>query len=138
MTESTGLPITTVSILVTREVRWFHTGPLPSAVIDWFDPSGASTVESRVDVYDLAFARRGIGLKYRGGMAYDTKHRTSVHEPLVLSGTVGRVEDWVKVSHPIEGRQGIDVPIVVEKRILTRRFEFDPPDAEHVRRGNPI
>ena len=123
MTDSTGLPITTVSFLVTREVRWFHEGPPPDAVLEWFDDDSILR-ESRADVYDLAQARRGIGLKYRGGTAYDIKHRTSVHEPIMLAGAVGRTEDWVKVSYPIGGEQGIEEPIVVEKQIVTKRFEL--------------
>lgn len=123
MDDITGLPINETDVLVTREVRWFHEGAVPDEVLDWFTIGGeVGFRENRADTYDMAQAGRGIGLKYRGGQSYDAKHRVSIHEPLVFGGFVGIIEDWVKVSHPIGGPQGIEDPLVIEKQITTRRY----------------
>ena len=45
------------TLLVTREIRWFHRGAVPAAVLDWFTTvPGAYEFEMRTDHYDLAAA----------------------------------------------------------------------------------
>lgn len=136
MDDFTGLPISETGVLVSREVRWFHEGALPDELIDWFTEGGEVGLrESRADTYDMAQARRGIGLKYRGGQSYDAKHLMSTQGPLMLGGFVGQIEDWLKVSHPIGGPQGIEEPVVVEKQIFTRRYVLGGETIEEVSQG---
>lgn len=110
--------------LMTREVRWFHDGPLPQSVIDWFT-TGSYQTEQRVDYYDLASARNGIGRKHRNGTSVDTKFRLRVCSPTLLApGLTGRVEDWMKISEPLDGtpEHALTEPLPVAKSLITRRI----------------
>lgn len=109
-------------VLLTREVRWFHDGPLPPEVMDWFTASDDGEVEYRTDRYDIGAARRGVGVKLRNRDAVDAKfpvHRTG---PVTLApGIEGRVEDWVKLTFPVAPSSTAMAALVVDKEIVTRR-----------------
>ena len=91
------------TLLVTREIRWFHRGILPVAISDWFAAlDGDHYEEKRTDHYDVAAANRGAGVKYRDATHMDSKFLLSRRADLDLPGPfVGSVDDWVKISSPI-------------------------------------
>jgi len=115
--------------LLTREVRWFFDGSLPADVKSWFTAGSTRGVrKSRSDVYDLAPARRGIGVKQRDGVRLDAKHKVAELGVVRLRpGVEGRVDDWEKTV-----QSGLTVGperLVVSKEIITLRFEAEsPPD----------
>lgn len=114
--------------VLTREVRWFMSGPMPDEVIAWFTGDDAhNDAEIRIDEYDSDAIRDGVGVKRRNGEALDAKYRI-VHEPdLDLApGVVGCVEEWLKVSGP---RNDIPFPaegesIRVSKTIISKKFDI--------------
>jgi hypothetical protein len=110
--------------LMTREVRWFHDGPLPTSVRDWFTTHSPQT-EQRVDYYDLASARNGIGRKHRDSTSLDTKFRIDVFPSTpVAPGFTGQVEDWMKISEPLgESREhALTESFPVGKSLITIRI----------------
>jgi len=113
--------------LLTREVRWFFDGPLPADIENWFTTRSARGVrESRSDVYGLAPARRGIGVKQRDRATVDAKHKVAELGAVQLRpGVEGRVEDWEKTAQSglIVGHERL----VVSKEIITLRFEAESP-----------
>lgn len=135
MTDTPGHQNSDMGLLVTREVRWFHDGPLPTDVVRWFTMDGTKGFyENRTDRYDLVSAHRGIGVKYRGHESFDMKYRVSIEEsPILLAGFRGRIEDWVKVTHPVDAVERVEQPVAVAKQIITRRHHlpgrFDGADA---------
>jgi len=118
--------------ILTREVRWFHTGRLPPPIQQAFDPPGVSVVEYRIDLYDLASARNGVGRKHRARSTLDTKFRLDVFTGVALTpGVSGQVEDWMKISEPLVGLpgEGLADPFPVAKRLQTRRFLLPGTDS---------
>ena len=117
------------TLLVTREIRWFHRCAVPAEVLDWFTTvPGAYEFEMRTDHYDLAAAGNGAGVKYRHGTYMDSKFRLSVRHDVALPGPFGgKVEDWVKISTPITP----DTPppplefVRVDKQLHTKSFILD-------------
>lgn len=118
-------------VLVTREVRWFFDGAIPPEILDWFQ-SAARPIqrEIRVDTYDLAAARRRVGLKVRSSAVFDSKLLVTVDPDVELGfGMRGHVEDWMKITEPAHDDHphitGIRIEVV--KDLLTRRYELDSP-----------
>lgn len=121
-------------ILVTREVRWFHSGPIPASVLEWFTDSGRLGVhERRTDRYDLASARDGIGVKQRSSESVDMKRSVSQEAGIELApGLVGCVEDWVKVSRLLDDATATtdERCVSITKDITTRRYILDEATIE--------
>lgn len=118
---------TTIGVLVTREVRWFSTGPLPADVLAWFVSAPGVSTDHRIDHYDLTAARDGIGRKHRNGTLLDVKSPLDEASPAVLApGMTGLLEDWIKVSRPIDdvAESTLSEPVAVDKRLHTRRFDL--------------
>jgi hypothetical protein len=114
--------------LLTREVRWFRMGSVPLEVEAWFADSQEVTNEHRLDLYDLAAARRGVGRKQRNRGAVDSKHRLMVELEVSLApGLVGDVEDWLKITHPPPYPSNLltGERIEVSKDIRSRRYPID-------------
>lgn len=111
--------------VLTREVRWIHAGAIPRKVQDWFNASNGSVfTEHRIDRYDEAAARRGMGLKSRSTGEIESKTLLARNRNVTLSPQMtGHVEDWVKiqVSPSATELNGWD-DIVITKDITTRRF----------------
>jgi hypothetical protein len=123
MASETGHPGSTVEVM-TREVRWFFHGPLPGGFHEWFT-SATHTREHRVDVYDLASARNGVGRKHRDDAILDTKFRVDVFQSVPIApGVVGHVEDWMKISESLNGAamRPLAHPLPVDKKLLGRRY----------------
>jgi hypothetical protein len=111
--------------MVTREVRWFQHGPIPDSVVDWFIGAVLFEMEQRVDRYDLAETRRGVGLKHRNMGSVDSKHRLDFDEGVELAPRLtGRVEDWLKITAPLPDPDEVFGSAVVDvaKDIFTRRY----------------
>lgn len=129
----THLRLSTLDVIVTREVRWFVSGPLPSGVRDWFTEASAGIGrERRVDWYDVDFARDGVGVKRRNSEAIEAKFlvsRTGIDD--LAPRMAGDVEDWLKVITPRDGEVGTPAVchFAVEKDIITRRYAAPAPDA---------
>lgn len=116
------------SVVVTREVRWFFDGPLPSLVFEWFSSQNDVGIEQRVDQYDLDAAHRGVGLKRRSTTSFDSKFRISIAENLELGpGLRGHVEEWMKISEPISDETAPRIPhaIDVSKELYTRDYPLN-------------
>lgn len=119
---------TDVSVLLTREVRWFFPGDIPPSILDWFTADGRrGEHERRVDYYDVALAGIGVGAKYRNAGSVETKLPLSSYDDVDLGGgSRGRIEDWVKVSAPVATpatAAGSHV-VAVHKNIVTRRHDL--------------
>lgn len=129
----TDLTLPPFDAIVTREVRWFRPGPMPTAVLEWFTSATAEIdSEERTDWYDADFAQDGVGVKRRGTSTVDAKFRVLESGAVDLAaGLTGRVEDWLKTSTPVgessydRGRHHLEI----EKRIVTRRYP-DPHAGE--------
>lgn len=130
MGSTAGLPQGHTDVLVTREVRWFADGPLPTEVAVWFASStGPVTEEHRTDHYDLRSAESGIGIKYRGQSTFDAKYLLA-HEAeyRFAEGVRGLVGDWVKVSRPVADPDVVGTSLIaVEKRLRTRTYRLEVP-----------
>ncbi len=119
-------------LLVTREIRWFHSGVLPETVATWFTTiDGEHHREQRTDYYDIDAAARGAGVKYRDATHVDSKFLLSRRRDLVLPPSLhGVVEDWVKISTPIAG----EIPpassafLAVDKDIRTVTYALPDDD----------
>ncbi|MEN8234392.1 MAG: hypothetical protein ABFR89_05660 [Actinomycetota bacterium] len=122
-------------ILLTREVRWFRRGSIPSEVVDWFTASGTiGTHEQRLDRYDSTATHDGVGSKQRYTQSYDEKRRLAFEPDVDLApGLVGCVEAWLKTSTPInrsaEPPPTYDLP--VHKDIITRRYLVESSSTDH-------
>lgn len=120
------------TLLVTREIRWFHDGEAPPDVFEWFHAlPGGHELEIRSDHYDLIAARTGAGVKYRNGRFMDSKFRLSSRQSTgILQPFDGFVEDWVKISTPIspDGTPPPDGFVRVDKQLLTKRIVADNND----------
>lgn len=120
------------TLLVTRELRWFHDGDVPGAVLDWFEAlPGHREQERRTDYYDLIAARTGAGVKYRDGQFMDSKFRLSARHLTTLPPPFsGLVEDWAKISTPIPS--GEPPPpngfVRIGKQLITKRISADTAD----------
>lgn len=122
----TDLTLPPFDAIVTREVRWFHPGPTPTPVLEWFTAAAtAIDVEDRTDWYDADFAHDGVGMKRRGTTTIDAKFRVMESGAVDLAtGMTGRVEDWLKTSTPIaeSSDDRAHHHLKVEKSIATRRY----------------
>lgn len=98
-----GLDDSTI-LVVTREIRWFHRGPIPTAVATWFAAiEGDHVAEQRIDHYDVTAASRGAGVKYRDATHMDSKFLLSRRRDIPLPPLLGgAIDDWVKISSPID------------------------------------
>lgn len=119
---------TDVGVLLTREVRWFFPGDIPPSVYDWFTANGRrGEHERRVDYYDVALARIGVGAKSRNIGTLETKLPLSSRGDVDLGGSArGCIEDWVKVCAPVgtpATTTGSHV-VAVHKNIVTRRHDL--------------
>ncbi|MEN8115090.1 MAG: hypothetical protein ABFS21_11980 [Actinomycetota bacterium] len=135
MDVTSGHSDSTPVITLTREVRWFREGPISDAVVEWFTSSGATTKRlQRLDRYDSAAARRGIGVKRRDAQSHDTKRRLAFTPDVALApDIVGCVEDWVKTSTPIDraAERPASYGLPVLKDIITRVYLAEPSSADH-------
>jgi hypothetical protein len=82
-------------------------GPLPAAVIAWFDAlPGEAGDESRTDQYCRLPEPAALGIKVRAGAKVEIKLRT---QELGMRGfrerARGRVEHWEKWSFPLDPAQ---------------------------------
>ena len=122
------------TLLVSREIRWFHDGDTPQAVLDWFSAiPGDPEHEQRTDYYDLVAARTGAGVKYRDAQFMDSKFRLSVRDLTTLPPPfAGLVEDWAKISTPIPpgGPPPPSGFVRVDKQLITKRILADTADQE--------
>ena len=123
-------PSSDLAVLLTREVRWFKTGQLPAAVVQWFTADGElGEPEHRIDRYDPASAANGVGVKLRNTETLDAKFRLAYKPDLPLApGLSGDVEDWMKVSQPQpEDRAAREKMMVrIGKDLITRTYHFEP------------
>ena len=130
------------TLIVTRELRWFHRGPIPAAVFDWFGRlEGDADYEERIDRYDLLAASRNAGVKYRNETYLDSKFLIAIPTDVdVPPSFPGRVEDWVKLSTPIDASQPPhDADFVeVAKEIHTHRYPTPSSIGSDVERGCEI
>jgi len=120
------LRLSTLDVIVTREVRWFFPGQLPAVVREWFTERATGIErERRVDWYDADFARDGVGVKRRNSEEIEAKFlvsRTAIDD--LAPRMAGEVEDWLKVTTPRDGEVGTPAVchFAVEKDIITRRY----------------
>jgi hypothetical protein len=87
----------------TAEVRWFHWGTVPRAVLDWLEQatSLAETQPPRQDHYLLLPGNTSLGIKLREGQI-EVKQRLRQHGTARFGEDVaGVVEWWRKWSFPI-------------------------------------
>ena len=131
MCRVTVLVLSALDGLVTREVRWFISGPVPSDVLSWFT-DGATNIERerRVDWYDVGFARDGVGVKRRNSEMIEAKFlisRTAIDD--LAPGMAGDVEDWLKVITPRDREAGTPAVrrFAVDKDIINRRYAASAP-----------
>lgn len=119
-------PSLTADVLVTREVRWFRPGSIPANVLDWFTASSTlGVIEHRVDHYDLASTRPSVGLKQRNAESIDAKFLMDATDGVDLGPRLrGRVEDWLKISSPLEKPQLhlSENLLPVTKDLITRTY----------------
>lgn len=82
----------------TTEVRWFSSGALPTAYVDWFsNPGGSAIVETRCDNYWVD-GSHSSGLKQRGHGSLEVKLRRESTGLIDLGdGVRGRIEEWRKI-----------------------------------------
>jgi hypothetical protein len=86
---------------VSLEVRWIHSGRLPSLLVDRLGPF-AERVEVREDWYLTDPVLRNLSLKVRGGVRFDVKvFRHSPGQLALPGGIRGRLEVWEKWSFPL-------------------------------------
>ena len=122
----TDLTLPPFDAIVTREVRWFRSGPIPTPILDWFTSATVDIdSEERTDWYDADFAHDGVGVKRRGTSTVDAKFCVMECGAVDLaSGLTGRVEDWLKTSAPV-GESSDDRGhhhLEIGKSIVTRRY----------------
>jgi hypothetical protein len=100
------------------EVRWIVSGPLGTAMREWFARFPAQT-ETREDAYLLQPRLQGLSVKLRDGSTLDVKSYLSSPGMLGLAGH-GRLESWRKWSFPYQPSWDDDVTspgwIIVRKR----------------------
>jgi hypothetical protein len=84
------------------EARWFFAGPLPEAMLRWFDPRGRLSIEQRPDQYLLLLGGASVGVKIRhdrsrGKTDFEVKARTGGVRSLSFSPDVtARTDCWTK------------------------------------------
>lgn len=130
----TDLTLPPFHATVTREVRWFRPGPIPTPVHEWFTSVTAEIdSEERTDWYDADFAHDGVGMKRRGTSTIEAKFRVMESGAVDLAtGLTGRVEDWLKTSAPVvessddRGRHHL----AIEKSVVTRRYPDSHADEQ--------
>jgi hypothetical protein len=118
----------TPGAFLTREVRWFREGPVPTEVVDWFARAAEVEREHRQDRYDLDAARHGLGVKQRNMGTVDSKRRLWQAESVKLAaGLTGNVEDWLKITPAVIEVERLldDTHVEVHKDIYTRRYRLD-------------
>jgi hypothetical protein len=96
-------------MLPTVEVRWFHKGPVPEEVAQWFrrGERERETQGSRVDHYHCHTDGGSLGIKVREGML-EIKQRHIVYGVMRFHERVtGVVEHWRKWSFVLESVDGI-------------------------------
>jgi hypothetical protein len=127
----TDLTLPPFDAIVTREVRWFRSGPMPVSVTEWFASAVANTErEERTDWYDADFARDGVGMKRRGTSTIDVKFRVMGSDAVDIAPRMsGRIEDWLKTSTPVSessddrGHHHLEVA----KSLVSRRYAIPAP-----------
>ncbi len=115
-------------MILTREVRWFFDGTIPSWFVDWFENvSGPLFQEVRSDVYDLEAAHQNVGLKRRSpANTLDCKMRLWSEELADLGfGIQGNLEDWIKISQPLKDSTIGPGRVEVLKATMSKRFYLD-------------
>jgi hypothetical protein len=125
----------------TSEVRWFISGAMPLAVIDWFVQAlhgdWAESVLTREDLYLLVPGRDDVGLKFRKDKI-QLKLRCDRRPFLVLEGRVAGVEtDWERHSwiydekenglvQAFSGQAGEGHRVVVSKKRRKKTYDLAP------------
>jgi hypothetical protein len=110
----------------TTEVRWFFSGALPTAYVDWFsDPGGSAIVEIRCDSYWVD-GSHSTGLKQRGHGPLEVKLRRGSTRLVDLGdGLRGRIEEWRKIrpaEPPSANSNELGQWCQVQKVIQTRTY----------------
>jgi hypothetical protein len=122
----TELALDVLDVIVTREVRWFFSGPMPAFVHSWFTSSATGLErEQRVDSYDEGFARDGVGVKHRNSGPIEAKFLVArITTDELAPGVSGEVGDWLKVVTPRVDEVGVRARcrFAVVKDITTRRY----------------
>lgn len=117
-----------LSVVLTREIRWFFDGVIPPWFLEWFGSlSGPLFQEDRSDVYDLEAAHQNVGLKRRSpANTLDCKMLLSLRRGVDLGlGIQGDVEDWIKISQPLDESTVAPGRVEVLKRTMSKRFFLD-------------
>lgn len=87
-------------MLLTAEIRWFHTGEIPAAVADWFS-DGTGFVERqqpRVDIYLLNPETSALNVKFREGRLELKQRYSAAPGYQFAAGNAGTIELWRKWS----------------------------------------
>jgi len=111
----------------TAEVRWFLRGPLPEAVVRWFEAAaGARAWEVRTDRYVRTEAT-DLGVKTREGGVEVKRREALLEEARFTEEAAGRVERWRKWRFALaeEAAPETDDWVAVHKRRLNRPFAVD-------------
>lgn len=109
-------------VLRTLELRWFASGRLPVAAIEWFEGSVPHIDrEHRNDSY-LLTGRPDLGVKRRDQGPLEVKERRGTGDRMSIGDSlVAHVEEWhkrIREGYPTAGGRWIDV----DKTVLTYRY----------------
>lgn len=117
-----------LSVVLTRESRWFFDETIPPWFLQWFESlPGPLFHEDRSDVYDLEAAHQNVGLKRRSpANTLDCKMKLASQQAVDLGfGIEGDVEDWIKISQPLDESSLAPGRAEVFKRTKSKRFFLD-------------
>ena len=113
----------------TLELRWFASGPLPVAAIEWFERSVPHIDrEHRSDSY-LLTGRPDLGVKRRNHGPLEVKERRGRGDSVSIGESlVAHIEEWhkrIRQGYPTAGGRWIDV----DKTVLTYRHRGPDPSS---------
>jgi hypothetical protein len=107
-----------ITRLATVEARWFGDGPVPAALVDWFEaPGDVRHEEARTDRYVRLPGVEAVGVKQRAGRFEIKARRAGPTARVVWAGRTAPLERWLKWSAP-PAALGDDAvpPMDVDKR----------------------
>ena len=131
-------------MLVTTELRWFASGPLPDVLSTWFEQcelkfseQSQPSSETRTDRY-LCLPCEFLNVKFRQGKL-EVKWRQAIVETLTLPhGSQGQLERWVKWNAQAVAEEDWLSQVIAEsqdwvevhKARSQRFFSIDPASAQ--------
>ncbi|UVC19413.1 hypothetical protein [Mesorhizobium onobrychidis] len=129
------------------EIRWFHSGPIPGTVSEWFRRQPSIKKEDlRTDTYLVLPGSKRVGVKLRQGRFEVKAERDPPREVTFKNDVAGYTDAWIKFSLEDTAVAALESAIIasgaplfyIDKDRSLQRYSFDKGRPEPVESKEPL